>query len=67
MTVLQADGAAFLRHLKNLEINPFESSPFWVVDPLGWVMMYYRAADLEQLTLTSLGKDVLKDMGRLIK
>lgn len=67
MTVLQADGSVFLRNLKNLDINPFDSSTFYIVDPMGWVMMYYRAADMEQLTLTSLGKDVLKDMGRLIK
>jgi len=67
MTVLQADGSAFLKGLKNLEINPFDASAFYVVDPMGWVMMYYRAADMEQLTLTTLGKDVLKDTGRLIK
>jgi len=67
MTVLQADGEAFLGKLKNLDINPFDASTFYVVDPMGWVMMYYRAADMEQLTLTTLGKDVLKDMGRLIK
>ncbi len=67
MTVLQVDGSVFLRNLKNLDINPFDSSTFYIVDPMGWVMMYYRAADMEQLTLTSLGKDVLKDMGRLIK
>lgn len=67
MTVLQVDGEAFLGNLKNLDINPFDASTFYVVDPMGWVMMYYRAADMEQLTLTTLGKDVLKDMGRLIK
>ena len=67
MTVLQVDGSVFLRNLKNLDINPFDSSTFYIVDPMGWLMMYYRAADMEQLTLTSLGKDVLKDMGRLIK
>ena len=67
MTVLQVDGEAFLRNLKTLDINPFDTSTFYVVDPMGWVMMYYRAADMEQLTLTTLGKDVLKDMRRLIK
>ncbi|MBU0539263.1 MAG: hypothetical protein KKF24_10630 [Gammaproteobacteria bacterium] len=67
MTVLYADGTAFLSNLKNLEIDPFDPRAFYVVDPLGWVMMYYRAGDTEQQTLTTLGKDVLKDMGRLIK
>jgi len=65
--VLYADGTAFLSNLKNLEIDPFDPRAFYVVDPLGWVMMYYRAGDTEQQTLTTLGKDVLKDMGRLIK
>lgn len=67
MTVLYADGTAFLSNLKSLEIDPFDPRAFYVVDPLGWVMMYYRAGDTEQQTLTTLGKDVLKDMGRLIK
>ena len=67
LTVLHTDGTPFLSKLKNLEINPFDSRAFYVVDPMGWVMMYYRAGDTEQQTLTTLGKDVLKDMGRLIK
>ncbi|CAA0111255.1 hypothetical protein [Zhongshania aliphaticivorans] len=67
INVLYADGTPFLSKLKNLEINPFDSRAFYVVDPMGWVMMYYRAGDTEQQTLTTLGKDVLKDMGRLIK
>ena len=67
MTVLYTDGTPFLSKLKNLEINPFDPRAFYVVDPMGWVMMYYRAGDTEQETLTTLGKDVLKDMGRLIK
>lgn len=67
LSVLYADGSAFLNELKTLEIDPFDSHAFYVVDPMGWVMMYYRSGDTEQYTLTSLGKDVLKDMGRLIK
>ncbi len=67
ITVLQVDGEAFLSQLKTLDINPFDPSAFYIVDPMGWVMMYYRAADMEQMTLTTLGKDVLKDMRRLIK
>jgi hypothetical protein len=67
LIVLQADGSEFLRGLKTLEINPFDPNLFYVVDPMGWVMMYYRAADMEQDTLTTLGKDVLKDTRRLIK
>ncbi|WP_269618958.1 hypothetical protein [Zhongshania sp. BJYM1] len=67
MTVLYASGSEFLTGLKSLEIDPFDPHAFYVVDPMGWVMMYYRAGDTEQHTLTTLGKDVLKDMGRLIK
>ncbi|MEX1664140.1 hypothetical protein [Zhongshania arctica] len=67
LSVLYTNGSAFLNNLKSLEIDPFDPHAFYVVDPMGWVMMYYRSGDTEQHTLTSLGKDVLKDMGRLIK
>ncbi|CAA0104814.1 Uncharacterised protein [Zhongshania aliphaticivorans] len=66
-TVLHVNGNEFLGKLQNLEIDPFDPQAFYVVDPKGWVMMYYRAGDTELPTLTTLGKDVLKDMGRLIK
>ena len=67
LTILQADGNAFLKAFEGMEINPRDPQVFYVVDPLGWAMMYYRAADTNQQTLTALGKDVLKDMKRLLK
>lgn len=45
-----------------------QGSPgFYIVDPMGWLMMRYEVADLEQATLNQLGKDVLKDMRRLLR
>lgn len=40
---------------------------FFVIDPRGWLMMYYQVADTQQDTLNTLGKAVVKDMKRLIK
>jgi hypothetical protein len=40
---------------------------FYLVDRGGWIMMSYQSADLQPETLNALGKDVLKDMNRLIK
>lgn len=67
LTILHAEGSAFLKAFEGMEINPRDPKAFYVVDPLGWTMMYYRAADTNQQTLTTLGKDVLKDMKRLLK
>ncbi len=44
-----------------------EARGFYVVDPKGWVMMFYQLPDLEQDTLTSTGKLVIKDMKRLLR
>jgi cytochrome oxidase Cu insertion factor (SCO1/SenC/PrrC family) len=45
----------------------YRSNRFYLVDPRGWVMMYYQVDDSRQDVLNSLGKAVLKDMNRLIK
>lgn len=44
-----------------------EARGFYVVDPKGWVMMFYELPDLEQETLTSTGKLIIKDMKRLLR
>ncbi|GAB3370293.1 hypothetical protein NCG89_09520 [Spongiibacter taiwanensis] len=67
MTILYAPASPFLKAFEHLEINPRDPRAFYVVDPLGWAMMYYRAANTDQLELAALGKDVLKDMKRLLK
>lgn len=67
MTILYAPANPFLKAFEHIEINPRDPQAFYVVDPLGWAMMYYRATDTDQQTLAALGKDVLKDMKRLIK
>ncbi|WP_235015375.1 hypothetical protein [Oceanicoccus sp. KOV_DT_Chl] len=48
-------------------IDPYQSRTFYVVDPRGWMMMFYQIEDTEQATLATLGKAVTKDMKRLIK
>lgn len=48
-------------------VDPFQANQFFVVDERGWLMMYYIADDIGQAALNQLGKDVLKDMRRLIK
>lgn len=67
ITVLYADATDFARNMSALDINPRDPQSFYVVDPLGWIMMVYRAEDTSQATLSALGKDVLKDMKRLLQ
>lgn len=67
ITVLNVDGSQFVSALKHLPTSPLDPLSFYVVDPKGWVMMTYRAEDTETDTLTTLGKDILKDMKRLLK
>jgi hypothetical protein len=40
---------------------------FYLVDPKGWIMMMYRLSSTDKDTINALGKDVLKDMNRLLK
>ncbi|MGJ8687145.1 MAG: hypothetical protein ACSHWQ_06670 [Spongiibacteraceae bacterium] len=67
ITVLSVDRNKYMSALSQYNFDPLDAQAFYVVDPLGWMMMYYRAADLEVDTLNTLGKDVLKDMRRLLK
>lgn len=67
MTVIYVDGAEYMAALSHLSTSPRDKQSFYVIDPLGWMMMTYRAQDTEQDTLNALGKDVLKDMKRLLK
>jgi len=63
LTVLTGEQA------KVLGLFPQALAPnrFYLVDRGGWIMMSYHAPDLQAHTLNALGKDVLKDMNRLIK
>lgn len=65
LTPIFADRAAY-RQFSQLELED-EARGFYVVDPKGWIMMHYRLPDLEQDTLTSIGKLVIKDMKRLLR
>ena len=48
-------------------IKQLDENRFYVVDHNGWLMMYYQAQDTQQETLNSLGKEIIKDMKRLLK
>lgn len=47
--------------------QPHQPRTFFVVDPQGWLMMFYQVEDTGQDTLNTLGKAVVHDMKRLIK
>lgn len=49
------------------KLQAHQPRTFFVVDPEGWLMMYYQVEDTEQDTLNTLGKAVVRDMKRLIK
>lgn len=49
------------------KLNAFDDKQFFVVDPNGWLMMYYRVDNTDQETLNTLGKAAVADMRRLIK
>ena len=61
-----ADKEAVAKALSNLAINPLADNLVFLVDPRGWVMMYYVAENSRQLTLSQLSKDMIKDIKRLI-
>jgi hypothetical protein len=67
ITVLNIDRNRFVGAMGGLAIDPMDRRSFYVVDPLGWAMMYYQAQDTRLETLTALGKDILKDMRRLLR
>lgn len=67
VTVLYAEGSEFVAAMRDMESNPRDRQSFYVVDPLGWIMMNYRAEDVGQDGLTALGKSILEDMKRLLK
>ena len=65
--IATVDKAALLKMFSTTEVDPFQPNSFFVVDHNGWLMMVYQAEDLQQSSLNSLGKLVLKDMRRLLK
>lgn len=67
LTILNVDGAKFAEAFAELKVNPLDRQTFYVIDPMGWVMMRYRAGNTDQDALNALGKDVLKDMKRLVR
>lgn len=52
---------------KGSTTDPFASNQFLVADPRGWLMMAYKVDAVDQETLNTLGKAVVRDMKRLIK
>ena len=67
MDVITVDDQALIDLFAHAKAQPDQPRSFFVVDPHGWLMMFYQVPDTEQHTLTALGKAVLQDMKRLIK
>lgn len=65
--VATVDNTALQKMFSTSGIDPLQKNSFFVVDHNGWLMMVYQADDLQQHSLNSLGKLVLKDMRRLLK
>lgn len=65
LTPIFADPEAY-RQFSQLVLDD-EAAGFYVIDPKGWIMMVYQLPDLEQDTLTTTGKLVIKDMKRLLR
>jgi cytochrome oxidase Cu insertion factor (SCO1/SenC/PrrC family) len=61
-----ADRDAVTKALSKLDGNPLADNVLFLVDPDGWLMMYYVAENTGQLTLSQLSKDMIKDIKRLI-
>jgi cytochrome oxidase Cu insertion factor (SCO1/SenC/PrrC family) len=61
-----ADRDAVTKALSKLDSNPLADNALFLVDPDGWLMMYYVAENTGQLTLSQLSKDMIKDIKRLI-
>ncbi len=66
LRVVNGDREEISLALANLEIDPMADTVFFLVDPRGWMMMYYVLADDRQQTLSQLSKDMIKDLKRLI-
>ena len=59
--------AAIENLLKDVDGDFDSGRRFYVVDPKGWVMMMYNLNSMDKDSINALGKDVLKDMNRLLK
>lgn len=67
ITVVAADEQALGSFFAESGTEPLQPNTFFITDPRGWLMMYYQVDNVDQTTLNALGKDVLRDMKRLIK
>ena len=61
------DAAAFENLMSQVEGDALSPRRFYLVDPRGWIMMRYDAESMDDDSINALGKDVLKDMKRLLK
>lgn len=67
MVSAHADAQDWKALLAQRDLRPLAPNQFFVVDPKGWVMMVYTAESLDEEAINALGKDVLKDMKRLLR
>lgn len=66
-TAISIDSQAVTDLFADSDIDPQRENSFFIVDEHGWLMMAYQADDLQQTTLNTLGKAVIRDMKRLLK
>lgn len=67
MQVFNTDADRWQALLAEAGYQPAGDPQFFVVDPNGWLMMRYSPESLSDEHIKALGKDVLKDMKRLLK
>jgi hypothetical protein len=67
LSVLSMSRESVQKLFAETDIDPYQPNRFFVVDERGWLMMHYTADSLDKDTLNMLGKNVLKDMRRLLK
>ena len=67
LSVLSMSHDSIVQLFNGTGVDPFQKNRFFVVDDHGWLMMHYTAKNIEGQVLNTLGKDVLRDMKRLLK
>lgn len=58
---------AFYGLFKGRDIDVASAAQFFVIDPRGWLMMRYPVSDLSDAAISDKGKEIIKDMKRLLR
>jgi cytochrome oxidase Cu insertion factor (SCO1/SenC/PrrC family) len=66
LRVAYGDSDVISKALGGQGLDPLSDQVFFMVDPRGWVMMYYTLSGTSQQALGDLSKDMIKDVKRLM-